>query len=193
MWRVLLYINTTTVACFLASVTALAWAAARTTCTNARQVGFTARVLLALWVVLVAAATLAPTQAFGTSGHTIWWMPGGGLWSPGSMLLPAERAMIVRLQIANAAMFVPVGALSAFVCRRAPGVLRTTAWSATASTLIEVLQYAMAAGRVVDIDDILLNTTGALTGSAIATTCLTAAAHHTRPTRTHRAPRTGSQ
>ena len=68
----------------------------------------------------------------------------------------------------NIAVFVPLGALVAWLAR-APWLVRilvgTTA-GALFSALIEVMQ--LAAGRVADIDDVILNSVGAFLGATIA-------------------------
>lgn len=77
--------------------------------------------------------------------------------------------MIVRLQLANAAMFVPFGAMLSielFEIRRA-----VLAWVSSGcmafSALIEFGQFIMAAGRTVDVDDVLFNTIGGFTGGGM--------------------------
>ncbi|MFE1802333.1 VanZ family protein [Streptomyces sp. NPDC059517] len=186
MWRVVLYISPLTVTAFITTVAALTWLAARAADRHGtRAVRPVAQVLTLSWGLLVAGATLMPTQPPGTGDRTVWWIPGEGLWTSGAnMLFAGEAEMIVRLQIANAAMFVPLAALTMF-CLHRPHIVRATALSAAGSLLIEALQYAMAAGRVVDIDDLLLNTLGALIGASTAHLCLATRPHFHR-SGTHR-------
>ena len=69
--------------------------------------------------------------------------------------------------VGNIAMFVPVGALVAWILARCR-VLIATAVGALFSVAIEVTQLSL--GRVGDIDDVILNTTGALLGGLLAVT-----------------------
>lgn len=68
----------------------------------------------------------------------------------------------------NVAMFVPVGVLITWLGRGAlwSRVALAVVFAAALSFGIEVTQYAI--GRVADIDDILLNTGGALLGAVVA-------------------------
>ncbi|MCH0539879.1 VanZ family protein [Streptomyces sp. MUM 203J] len=75
--------------------------------------------------------------------------------------------MIFQLQIANAAMFVPMAALARFSVQQA-SVLEISAACLLASVAIEVTQFLMAAGRTVDVDDVLFNTVGGILGATIA-------------------------
>ncbi|PWI20238.1 hypothetical protein DI272_01040 [Streptomyces sp. Act143] len=78
--------------------------------------------------------------------------------------------MIVRLQLANAAMFVPFGSLLSFTFRPARKAVpaRATCVCLGFSVLIEGVQFVMAAGRTVDVDDVLFNTLGGLLGAGVA-------------------------
>ena len=67
--------------------------------------------------------------------------------------------------LGNIAMFVPVGALVAWILPRCRVVL-ATAVGALFSVAIEVTQLSL--GRVGDVDDVILNTTGALIGAVLA-------------------------
>lgn len=171
MWRAVLYVNPVSVALFVLAMLAFSflgsWWLHRRPGTALRM----AKVLLYAWGVVILVATLMPTQPLGSSDHHIWWLPGEGLWGgQADGLFPEERTMIVRLQVANAAMFVPFGSSLAFVLtgtRRAP-----LAWASFAcfafSVAIEAAQFVMAAGRTVDADDVLFNTFGGFVGAGVA-------------------------
>ncbi|MFV0634488.1 VanZ family protein [Demequina sp.] len=72
-----------------------------------------------------------------------------------------------RNVVGNIVMFVPFGLVIALLGRGGIWVrlLLATVVGATFSTVIELTQYW--AGRVADIDDIILNTTGALLGAVV--------------------------
>ena len=67
----------------------------------------------------------------------------------------------------NVLMFVPVGALVAWIARRRR-VLAGASVGLLLSMAIETTQYGI--GRVADIDDLILNTAGALLGAVLAVT-----------------------
>ncbi|UQA95090.1 VanZ family protein [Streptomyces halobius] len=169
MWQVVLGITPTTVTLFLALSLALALAlalwAARAPGSSAPRA--TAVALLGGWLLLLLVATLAPSQPIGSGDATVWWRPGEGLFDPGAQLQPAELAMLVRQQIANAALFLPVPLLLRFAAPR---------WPAAAAFLlgvglcvvIEAAQLVMRAGRIADIDDVLCAAAGTALGAALA-------------------------
>jgi glycopeptide antibiotics resistance protein len=76
----------------------------------------------------------------------------------------ADRHIGLLNVIGNIAMFVPVGFLAVIALRT--GVVAATAWGLVFSGGVEIVQYGL--GRVADVDDILLNTTGAFVGAVIA-------------------------
>lgn len=59
---------------------------------------------------------------------------------------------------------VPFGILVPVVAPRTRGVLRVLLLTATVMLLVEFAQGALVTGRAFDIDDVILNTTGALLG-----------------------------
>ncbi|UGY92833.1 VanZ family protein [Streptomyces gobiensis] len=167
MWKVVLYLSPTTAALFVAAIVGLAalgaWWYGRE---DGGRAVLTARVLLAAWAVLVLMATITPTQPLGTGGYDISWVPGGGLWESGGNgygLFPEERDMLLRQQAANAAMFVSLAALLAFSAPRWPP-LALIGSCLVFSVVIEAVQFVMAAGRTVDVDDVLFNTLGGALG-----------------------------
>lgn len=69
--------------------------------------------------------------------------------------------------IGNVAMFAPLGAILAALVNRGPlaRVVMATVLAAGLSAAIEVFQFGW--GRVADVDDVLLNTAGALGGALV--------------------------
>ncbi|MYT33793.1 MULTISPECIES: VanZ family protein [unclassified Streptomyces] len=182
MWRIVLAITPATVVLFLLGALALALALAlwALQAPGRRAPRTAAGVLLAVWLVLLLAVTLAPTQPVGSGDATFWWRPGEGLLELGAQLEPGEVAMLVRRQIAGTALFVPVPLLLRFAAPR---------WSAAGAFLlgvglsvaVELAQLLMRAGRVADIDDVLCAAAGTVTGAALALLAKgTAAALHRR-------------
>ncbi|MFI8916828.1 VanZ family protein [Streptomyces sp. NPDC053513] len=64
----------------------------------------------------------------------------------------------------NIALGVPLGILLPLLSRKTRGLLRVALVTATTMLLVELVQGALITGRAFDIDDVLLNTTGALLG-----------------------------
>ncbi|MFF8835105.1 VanZ family protein [Streptomyces sp. NPDC015130] len=64
----------------------------------------------------------------------------------------------------NILLGVPFGILLPLLSRRARGFLRVALLTAATMLLVELVQGALVTGRAFDIDDVLLNTTGALLG-----------------------------
>jgi glycopeptide antibiotics resistance protein len=64
----------------------------------------------------------------------------------------------------NLLLGVPFGVLVPVLAPRARGVLRVVLLTASVMLLVEFAQGALVTGRAFDIDDVILNTTGALIG-----------------------------
>ncbi|WP_308081745.1 VanZ family protein [Streptomyces sp. NK15101] len=64
----------------------------------------------------------------------------------------------------NIVLGVPFGILLPLLSRKTRGLLRVTLVTAATMLLVELVQGALVTGRAFDIDDVLLNTTGALLG-----------------------------
>jgi glycopeptide antibiotics resistance protein len=64
----------------------------------------------------------------------------------------------------NIVMGIPFGVLLPVLVPRTRGLLRVAAATALVMILVELVQGALITGRAFDIDDVLLNTTGALIG-----------------------------
>ncbi|MGA5566193.1 VanZ family protein [Streptomyces platensis] len=169
MWQVVLGITPTTVALFLvlalAAAVALAlWTALAPDSGAPRR---TARVLLAGWLLLFLLATLAPSQPVGSGDATVWWRPGEGLFDLGAQLEPGELAMLVRRQIANAALFVPAPLLLRFAAPRTPAA-GAFLLGVGLCLAIETAQLLMRAGRIADIDDVICAAAGTVIGTGLA-------------------------
>ncbi|MFD8568251.1 VanZ family protein [Streptomyces sp. NPDC057694] len=178
MWRVVLYVTPLTTGLFVVAAAALTLVLALWRSHAPEAVRRTSRALGSAWLLLVLAATLLPTQPLGSGGMSVFLTPGEGLWGAEMSFVDAgERHMILALQIANAAMFVPLGILASTSARQ-PSAPRTTLLCTALSLCIELAQLLMAAGRVVDVDDVIFNSAGALLGAALVTlsTRMTAAA-----------------
>ncbi|MYR61124.1 hypothetical protein GTY54_34505 [Streptomyces sp. SID625] len=169
MWKVILYMNTATVAAFMMVCVIAPWGAAALENRTRELIPKLTRWLLVACLFLIFAATLTPTQSLNSGGpRFISWVPGQGLWDDGFHSMGAmEHEMALRLQLANSLMFVPFGILLTFVTRQ-PRLGRSVALCLTLSVMIEATQYAMNAGRTADIDDVMFNTLGGLLGSVLA-------------------------
>jgi glycopeptide antibiotics resistance protein len=70
--------------------------------------------------------------------------------------------------ILNVVMFVPFGMLVPLLWPRAGSVRRVAAWALCASACIELTQFVLgltlASRRIVDVNDLIANTAGALLG-----------------------------
>ncbi|MGW3206915.1 VanZ family protein [Streptomyces sp. NPDC001135] len=76
----------------------------------------------------------------------------------------ARTADAVRQIGGNVLLGVPFGVLVPVLAPRARGVLRVLALTALVMLMVELAQGALVTGRAFDIDDVLLNTAGALFG-----------------------------
>lgn len=76
--------------------------------------------------------------------------------------------MYIRQQVANAAMFIPVAISYRFAYPRTSGIVAISVGCAL-SIAIEFMQWLMKAGRVVDIDDVIVNTCGTVLGVLLYT------------------------
>nr|WP_078508990.1 VanZ family protein [Streptomyces zinciresistens] len=83
----------------------------------------------------------------------------------------------------NIVLGVPFGVLVPIIAPRTRGVLRVLLLTATVMLMVEFAQGAMVQGRAFDIDDVILNSSGALIGYLLAGRRLSRAVHK-RPART---------
>ncbi|MFG2684472.1 VanZ family protein [Streptomyces sp. NPDC048392] len=169
MWRVILYLTPVTVATGLL-LTFLAALALRSAATCwPRTVCRIGSLALALWLVLIAAATF--TASDGSTGGS-----GGGLWlSPGIETLRAdsayvtayEKEMVVRQWVANALMFVPLPVLLA-TARPGFSAAKCLGLCAATAVVVELLQWLGGNGRILDSDDVLFNSIGTAVGVGLS-------------------------
>ncbi|GGL10878.1 VanZ family protein [Streptomyces flaveus] len=81
----------------------------------------------------------------------------------------------------NLLLGVPFGILLPVVLPRARGILRVLALTAAVMLLVELVQGALITGRAFDIDDVLLNTTGAMVGYLLLGRRMGRAVHPRKP------------
>ncbi|MFF4255658.1 VanZ family protein [Streptomyces sp. NPDC001663] len=112
------------------------------------------------FAVVLARLTLEPSPASVAMAHTNL--------HPGSTLRayldqPALRDAVKQIG-GNVLLGVPFGILVPVVAPRARGLLRVLLLTAVVMLLVEFAQGALVEGRAFDIDDVILNTSGALVG-----------------------------
>lgn len=122
-------------------------------------------------LVLLAALSLTVLFAVALARVTLVPEPGArGLthanFSPGSSLRlyldrPAVREAAQQVG-GNILLGAPFGVILPLLSRRAAGPVRVTALTVLTMTLVETAQAALVPGRAFDVDDVLLNTTGAV-------------------------------
>lgn len=112
------------------------------------------------FAVVLAKLTLQPSPASEALTHTNL-QPGSSLRA---YLDQPELRDAVKQIGGNVLLGVPFGILVPVVAPRTRGVLRVLLLTATVMLLVEFAQGALVTGRAFDIDDVILNTTGALLG-----------------------------
>ncbi|ORT57149.1 hypothetical protein BKD26_25750 [Streptomyces sp. CB03238] len=112
------------------------------------------------FAVVLARLTLEPSAASEPMTHTNL-RPGDSIRD--YLAQPAFRDTVKQLG-GNVVLGVPFGVLLPVLVPRARGLLRVAAVTALVMTLVELVQGALITGRAFDVDDVLLNTTGALLG-----------------------------
>lgn len=123
------------------------------------------------WFLLLAAVAVILGVTLGhshTGYHSANLRPGHDIWLELRSVKP--RIGVANI-VGNVAMFVPVGFL--LVTAVGDGLVRAVVGGALLSATIECCQYRI--GRAADIDDVLLNATGALLGALAAFLALRAA------------------
>lgn len=112
------------------------------------------------FAVVLARVTLEPSPASAALTHS-------NLHPGRSLQAYAERAQwrdAVKQLGGNVLLGVPFGVLVPVLAPRARGVHRVLALTALVMLMVELVQGALVTGRAFDIDDVILNTAGALTG-----------------------------
>ncbi|WP_405650697.1 VanZ family protein [Streptomyces sp. NBC_00019] len=125
------------------------------------------------FAVVLARLTLEPSPASESLTHTNL--------HPGRSL----RAYLDQPELRDAAkqiggnllLGIPFGVLVPVLAPRTRGVLRVLLLTAVVMLLVEFAQGAMITGRAFDIDDVILNTTGALIGYVLLGRRLSRAVH----------------
>ncbi len=97
----------------------------------------------------------------------MWWRPGEGLFDLGAQLEPGELTMLMRRQVADAALFVPVSLLLRFAAPRASAAVAFLL-GVGLCLVTETAQVLMRAGRIADIDDVICAAAGTVVGSGLA-------------------------
>ncbi|KUL41931.1 hypothetical protein ADL12_10575 [Streptomyces regalis] len=129
------------------------------------------------FAVVLAKLTLQPSPASEALTHTNLH-PGRSLRA---YLDQPELRDAVRQIGGNLLLGVPFGILVPVVAPRTRGVLRVLLLTATVMLLVECAQGALVTGRAFDIDDVILNTTGALIGYLLLGRRLSRAVHARGP------------
>ncbi|MGW4565901.1 VanZ family protein [Streptomyces sp. NPDC004561] len=112
------------------------------------------------FAIVLARLTLEPSPASAALTHA-------NLHPGRSMKAYLEYAQwrdAVKQLGGNVLLGVPFGVLVPVLAPRARGVLRVLALTALVMLMVELVQGALVTGRAFDIDDVILNTTGALLG-----------------------------
>jgi len=116
--------------------------------------------LMVAFAVVLAKLTLEPSPASKALVHTNLH-PGRSLKA--YLDQPAMRDAVKQIG-GNVVLGIPFGVLVPVFAPRARGILKVLLLTATVMLLVEFAQGALITGRAFDIDDVILNTTGALVG-----------------------------
>jgi glycopeptide antibiotics resistance protein len=125
------------------------------------------------FAVVLARLTLEPSPASVALTHTNLH-PGRSLKA--YLDQPALRDAVKQIG-GNVLLGVPFGILVPVVAPGARGLLRVLLLTAVVMLLVEFAQGALVTGRAFDIDDVILNTTGALIGYVLLGRRLSRAVH----------------
>ncbi|MCZ4604902.1 VanZ family protein [Streptomyces chartreusis] len=117
-------------------------------------------VFMVAFAVVLAKLTLQPSPASEALTHTNL-QPGSTLRA---YLDQPELRDAVKQIGGNVLLGAPFGVLVPVIAPRTRGVLRVLLLTATVMLLVEFAQGALVTGRAFDVDDVILNTTGALIG-----------------------------
>lgn len=141
------------------------------------------------FAVVLARLTLEPSPASKALVHTNLH-PGRSLKA--YLDQPAMRDAVKQIG-GNLLLGVPFGVLVPVFAPRARGILRVLLLTATVMLLVEFAQGALITGRAFDIDDVILNTTGALVGWVLLGRRLGRAVHARKAPKTPGTARTASR
>ncbi|MER5209867.1 VanZ family protein [Streptomyces sp. NPDC002838] len=129
--------------------------------------------VMVAFAVVLARLTLQPSPASEALTHTNM-RPGRSLRA--YLDQPALRDAVKQIG-GNLLLGVPFGILVPVVAPRTRGILRVLLLTAFVMLLVEFAQGALVTGRAFDIDDVILNTTGALVGYLLLGRRLSRAVH----------------
>ena len=132
---------------------------------------------MVVFAVVLARLTLEPSPASVDLTHTNIH-PGNSLRA---YLDQPELRDAVKQIGGNLLLGVPFGILVPIVAPRTRGILRILLLTAVVMLMVEFAQGALITGRAFDIDDVILNTTGALVGYLLLGRRLSRAVHARRP------------
>ncbi|MFE1263110.1 VanZ family protein [Streptomyces albogriseolus] len=128
---------------------------------------------MVVFAVVLARLTLQPSPASEALTHTNLH-PGRSLRA--YLDQPALRDAVKQIG-GNILLGVPFGVLAPVVAPRTRGFLRILVLTAMVMLLVEVAQGALVTGRAFDIDDVILNTAGALLGYLLVGRRMSRAVH----------------
>ncbi|MER7406921.1 VanZ family protein [Streptomyces sp. NPDC000070] len=134
-------------------------------------------VFMVAFAVVLARLTLQPSPASESLIHTNLH-PGRSLKA---YLDQPELRDAVRQIGGNILLGIPFGVLVPVVAPRTRGILRVLLLTAVVMLLVEFAQGALVTGRAFDIDDVILNTGGALIGYLLLGRRMSRAVHARRP------------
>ncbi|MFF8018780.1 VanZ family protein [Streptomyces sp. NPDC007929] len=134
-------------------------------------------VFMVAFAVVLARLTLQPSPASAALTHSNL-TPGSSLRA---YLDQPELRDAVKQIGGNLLLGIPFGVLVPVVAPRTRGILRVLLLTAIVMLLVEFAQGALVTGRAFDIDDVILNTTGALIGYLLLGRRLSRAVHARRP------------
>ncbi|WP_410539658.1 VanZ family protein [Streptomyces sp. KL2] len=138
-----------------------------------------------LFAVVLARLTLTPSYASEALTHSNL-RPGDSIRN--YLNQPAFRDTVKQLG-GNIALGVPFGVLLPVAWPRARGLLRVVLLTTAVMVAVELVQGAVVPGRAFDIDDVILNTTGALLGYLLLGRRIGRAVHPPRRRRWQRGAR----
>ncbi|MCT9081339.1 VanZ family protein [Streptomyces fulvoviolaceus] len=125
------------------------------------------------FAVVLARLTLQPSPASVALTHTNLH-PGRSMQA--YLDQPALRDAVKQIG-GNLLLGVPFGLLVPVLAPRTRGILRVLLLTAIVMLLVECAQGALVTGRAFDVDDVILNTTGALVGYLLLGRRLSRAVH----------------
>ncbi|MEU1081174.1 VanZ family protein [Streptomyces sp. NPDC005908] len=133
-------------------------------------------VFMVVFAVVLARLTLQPSPASEALTHTNLH-PGRSLRA--YLDQPALRDAVKQIG-GNILLGVPFGVLAPVIAPRTRGFLRILVLTAVVMLLVEVAQGSLVTGRAFDVDDVILNTAGALIGYLLLGRRMSRAVHARR-------------